>query len=226
MPFFSLNTLTPGIQIGLWKIEEKEDFFLDRLKLYENEIQRLSKISHPMSRLEWLSSRLCLKELLKINHQVESLNRENGSPYLSDNSYLISYTHSTKYSAAIASQNRNVSIDLEYLKRTRNMKTRYLFMNDNELAAFDRANDDIMFYLIWSAKETLYKVYGKRGIAFKHDLAIDTKKFSGKPNGSISGTVKENGLYKEYEIFYHIYPEFILTFTSDLVWEPEVQSAC
>ena len=94
MPFLHFDTDNSDLNIGLWRVEETEMFFLTRLKLFEHEWQKLSTISHPQKRLEWLSSRLCLKEILKISNQdqVQSLNKPTGKPYLSSESHAISYS--------------------------------------------------------------------------------------------------------------------------------------
>lgn len=216
MSFIPLNSQIPQVSIGAWHIEEDEFFFLEQVKLYENEWVRLGQIEHPQKRLEWLSSRLCLKELLKIrNHsRVESLNTQTGKPYLSTNSHFISYTHSTKYSAAIASTECEVGIDLEYLKRKRNLKTRYLWMNEDEIAFFDQQPSQRLFLLMWSAKETLYKILGQ-GFAFKHHLGLDMSNFVMNDNGSIPALVQREDFCKHFTIRYHFCPEFVLTYTSE-----------
>ena len=216
MSFIPLNSQIPHVSIGAWHIEEEEFYFLERVKLYENEWNRLGEIEHPQKRLEWLSSRLCLKELLKIRDlsRVESLSTQSGKPYLSTNSHFISYTHSTKYSAAIASTQCEVGIDLEYLKRKRNPKTRFLWMNDVELAYYEQHPDHQLFLLMWSAKETLYKIVGQ-GFAFKQNLALEMENFEMQRNGFLSATVKKDDFEKHYLISYQFCPEFVLTYTSD-----------
>ncbi|MEM7373220.1 MAG: 4'-phosphopantetheinyl transferase superfamily protein [Bacteroidota bacterium] len=216
MSFIPLSSQIPGVSIGAWHIEEEELFFLERVKLYENEWVRLGNIEHPQKRLEWLSSRLCLKELIKIrNHsRVESLNTQSGKPYLSTNSHFISYTHSTKYSAAIASTECEVGIDLEYLKRKRNFRTSYLWMNEAEVAFFEQHKSHELFLLMWSAKETLYKILGQ-GFAFKHNLFLDIENFELKRNGFLPASVQKDDFHKHYLISYQFCPEFVLTYTSD-----------
>ncbi len=213
MPFLNKDFDHPDISLGLWKVEEDEEYFTERLNIYENEAKILSKISHPQRRLEWLSSRLCLKELLKIRHRVESLNENSGKPYLSDFSFHISYSHSNMFSGAIASQRHKVSIDLEDLTKKRNPKTAYLFMHPDELAHYHELGDIKVFFLIWSAKETLYKIYAKRGIAFKHNLLINPEKKTLKQEGIVSGILRTDEYEKKYDIYYRFYPEFLLTYT-------------
>ena len=222
MPFIPLNSTIPGVALGVWKIEEPEIFFLERVKLYENEWLRLSEISHPQKRLEWLSSRLCMKELLKItnNVRVESLNNTNGKPYLTNNPHYISYTHSNFYSAAIASRSFEVGIDIEYLKHKRNLRTRFLFMNDRELAFFDATPEFELFLLIWSAKETIYKLYGQ-GVAFKNNILIDLDTFVFGKQGILPVVVDKGDHRREFEIHFIIHDEFLLTYGHDLLPKEE-----
>lgn len=218
MPYIPIDHSGIGsdrISLGMWKVEETEPYFIDRLNIYENEKRILDSISHPHKRLEWLSSRLCLKELLKINHKVESLNEDTGKPYLSDHSYNISYSHSNLFSAAIASTSIRVAIDLEDLTKQRNKKTRFLFMHPDELEYYERLEDPNLFYLIWSSKETLYKINGKRGIVFKENLRINPEQKPVGQEGIISGIIDQNGEQKNYNIYYHFYPGVLLTYTLD-----------
>lgn len=215
MPFIKLDSGIPEVLLGSWHVQESEIFFLTRVKLYENEWKRLSSISHPHKRLEYLSSRLCMKELLKIaNHmRVESLNNANGQPYLSDHSHYISYTHSGDYSAVIASPLFEVGIDIESLTRKRNLNTRFLFLNEEEIASFDRDPSFERFILAWSAKETLYKIFGQRGISFKHNIHLQLDDAEAVPNGIVTGIVHTPDTTRTYEIHFQFHPEFILTYT-------------
>lgn len=214
MPFIPLDQNNKDISIGMWKVEEDESFFHSRLNIYENEKEILARITHPHKRLEWLSSRLCLKELLKITHKVESLNENTGKPYLSDNSFNISYSHSNLYSGAIASNKISVAMDLEDLSKQRNDRTRFLFMQPEELEWFDQLGDRKLFFLIWSSKETLYKIYGNRGLVFKENLLIRSDSpHRLEEEGTVSGILDLNGTRNLYEIFYKFFPGILLTYT-------------
>ncbi|GAB4425959.1 MAG: 4'-phosphopantetheinyl transferase superfamily protein [Bacteroidia bacterium] len=213
MPFLRLESHMPDVSLGVWKIEEDELYFLERVKLYEHEWVRLGEIMHPQKRLEWLSSRLCLKDLISIaNHtRVESLSTASGKPYLSSNSHFISYSHSNHYSAAIASPHQEVGIDIEYRHHERNLRTRFLFMNDDELAAYDRLPSFELFLLIWSAKETLYKIVGQ-GFAFKHHIGLIMIDFALATNGMLPACVQKDGFIQHYEVHYYLTADYILTY--------------
>ncbi len=217
MPFIRMGNDYPNVLLGGWEVTEEEMFFLTRLKMYEHEWSRLEKIAHPKKRLEWLSSRLIIKELLQISHKdrVESLNEESGRPYLSNRSHFISYTHSDRYSAAIACLDREVGIDIEYLKRKRNTETRTLFMNDKELSWYTSNQGMEAFILIWSAKETLYKIVSQRGISFREHISLDIQNVMVNQNGMLEGTVKKDDQLYHYLVHYAICPDFVLTYTVD-----------
>ena len=218
MPFIPLHSVLPEVTLGAWHITEDELYFLERVKLYENEWKRLARIAHPVKRLEWLSSRLCMKELLQISDfsRTESLNLDTGKPYLSNNQHHISYTHSSHYSAAIASEGCEVGIDIEYLGRKRNPRTRFLWMNDEELAYYDEHPDSPFFILAWSTKETVYKLFGS-GVAFKHNIALDVEDLVLGENGTIEVSVNMESTQKNYTIAYAIQSDFLLTYTRDCV---------
>jgi phosphopantetheinyl transferase len=213
MPFIPQETYESDLFLGLWQVEETEEYFLSRLNIYENEERILASITHPRARLEWLSSRLCLKELLDIRHRVESLNESTGRPYLSDRSFHISYSHTQGYSAAIASVGRRVSIDLENTTKARKTETKYLFMSPDELEWSAQLGDLRAFFLIWSAKETLYKIHGNRGLVFKENLIVNPERKHLEQYGTVSGIIRENGKIKEYPICYRFFPDTILTYT-------------
>ncbi len=224
MPFLPIASHISDIQIGLWRIEEPEEYYMQSLNLYENEQRHLAKIIHPQKRLEWLSSRLCLKTLLNIRRKVESLNNSQGKPYLSDNSHFISYSHSTHYAAAVASKNGEVAIDIEMFRKRRSPETAKMFMDEYELAAFENSQNMYLFFLIWSAKETLFKVYGKRGIYFRENIHINIEDFTLKQNGKVSGYVQYENYERYYEIVYEIFSDFILTYTFGGMQQPQVGS--
>lgn len=213
MPFIPFQSLLPDIVLGAWHITETELFFMDKVKLFAREWQQLAGIKHPQKRLEWLSSRLCMKELLQISDSsfTESLREENGTPYLSNNPHSISYTHSNPYAAAIASPCIRVGIDMEYLGKKRNEKTRFLWMNDQELAYYDSHQHDLFFTLAWSTKETVYKLYGS-GVGFREQIAIEVDGLQIQQNGILSVLVQKEDLTHKHHVAYAITPDFLLTY--------------
>lgn len=211
MPFQPVPILDPGLSLALWHITEPESFFLDRLNIYENEEQILAGIRHPHKRLEWLASRLCLKELLHITHKVESLYEFTGKPILSDHSHEISYSHSGAWAAAIASSQNRVSIDIEDLNRDRNPEVSRMFMHPDEQVRFHR-NPDMRYYLLlWSGKEALYKWYSFKGLTFREHLFIDTEPEAIRTSGMVRAAIRTPAFEREVTLHYRFLNQVLIT---------------
>jgi len=87
-------------------------------------------------------------------------------------------------------------------------------MNENELAFAGNTNQIAEMTLIWSAKETLYKLYNKKELDFKKHLLIEpfslvqTEKF-------FFGTINKDNLTKKQKIHFKFYNQIVLTYTSE-----------
>ena len=185
MPLQMLDTGLPNVQLGLWTIREvMEEAYLDQLVLSPTEQGQLDSITHPDKRMEWLSSRLCLKQMLQ-RPDVEVLNTDEGKPYLSDHSHQISFTHSYPHCAVIASDTHHVGVDIECFKyRSEYLLLAQKFMNPEELNFFFTTANLLFFYITWSAKETLFKLNAQRGISFRENISIDCRNWKQKQNGT------------------------------------------
>lgn len=206
----------PGVVVSVWHVTEPEPFFREKLTLFENEQVIFSLFQHPERRLLWLASRYCLKDMLKIDskeQQIESLSADNGAPFLSDNSYRISYTHSHTYVAAIASQFGKVSVDLEDNTKPRNLQVARRFMNTEEFSRWEQIGTKDLYLTIFSAKEAIIKMVGK-GTSMRDHIHISFDNFDGKPNGKLTGTVQKGDIPQRYEVYYHLHDNFILTYAA------------
>ena len=139
---------------------------LDNKKLY---IPYLEKISSESRKKEWLSVRVLLKEMLR--EEKEILYTATGKPYLSDNSFQISISHTKGFVAVALHPQQSVGIDIEYIS-PRIHKIRSRFINDEEEANLDKENEEIHLLLHWSAKESLFKILGKQDVDFKTCLHV------------------------------------------------------
>jgi phosphopantetheine--protein transferase-like protein len=214
-----IQSVIPGLLVSVWRVEEDESFFLNRLTLHKGEMAKLNSFKHPERRILWLASRYCLKDMLGIESEhvhVESLNTDSGKPFLSDNSFHISFSHSHKYAAAVASHTGAVAIDLEDPAKPRNLEVAKRFMNAQELAAWQSIRTKELFLSIFSAKESIIKIVGK-GTSMRDDIHISFDKYDGKPNGSFHGTVQKGDIVQHYEVHYHIRSGFVLTYCNSVL---------
>jgi 4'-phosphopantetheinyl transferase len=191
---------------GLWKISE------DRESL-EHQIQPFETISPELTNsnkiLEFLSSRVLLKELLKKwDVSFEGLTKDDaGKPYLKNSDLHISLSHSYPYVAALIDKQKSVGIDLEQPKeKLFRIAERVLSKQECENAG----SDVVKHCIYWCAKEALIKVYGKRHLHLAKELAIEPFELAQK--GVLSGSIIADNTTKNYTLDYHVYDNFVVVF--------------
>ncbi|TPG67360.1 4'-phosphopantetheinyl transferase family protein [Hymenobacter nivis] len=99
-----------------------------------------------------------------------------GRPYLEGPgvpaSAVVSLSHSGEWAAALLATGGQVGVDVELVRdKARRISTKFLAAD--ELAAAQRVGTDAYFTLLWSAKETLYKLAERRGLIFKEQLLLE-----------------------------------------------------
>ena len=155
--------------IHIWRIEEN---LTELSGLIDSRLSKGSdKIVSEKAKLQWAASRACLSQLLSNNNiSYNGIQKdEYGKPHLINSECNISVSHTDGYVAAIASKNNFVGVDIE-TKFNQAYKLRSKFMNQKEL---DYAGDDkLKSTLIWSAKESIYKGYGRKRLIFKDDMQL------------------------------------------------------
>ena len=88
MGVFEKRELVPGCLLGSWEITEKFDQLLELVELEEDEINTLHSFGSHNRKLEYLSVRVLLKELIgKYNRILYTASKK---PFLRNNSYQIS----------------------------------------------------------------------------------------------------------------------------------------
>ncbi len=171
MPIYLKKELECGGELGLWKINEPESYFFERMSLFEEERIYFDQLKGDR-RLEYLSSRFLLHLMSGRKIRSACLKDKNGKPYLSNSDHHISFSHSKDFVAVIASKNI-VGIDIQkYVDKIYRIK--HKFLSESELAYVEKSSKQkIMLHVLWGAKESLYKAYGRKKVEFKTDLAVD-----------------------------------------------------
>ncbi len=194
---------------ALWRIEEGEQFFLERLQLTEEDWQRIASIKAHRRYLEWLASRYLLRYLLQPETPVRLVYKANNRPELPDFPYHISISHSKDIVAVIVSGNLTVGIDVEYI-HPKVKRVADKFMSDKEMEQVPSNAQTESLILYWSAKETLFKLYGDGELAFKEYLRID--EIEGKQKGKLRGRIRVDQEYVVPIHFSIIDKEVVLTY--------------
>lgn len=91
---------------------------------------------------------------------------------IGDKAYHISITHSHQMAAVIVSPDKLVAIDLELID-SRVDRVSKKFVSAEEFRYLESVPSTQTLTTIWSAKESLYKLYGKRNLDFRLNLFIE-----------------------------------------------------
>jgi phosphopantetheinyl transferase len=209
MPFFKHITLPNESQIGIWEITETLQSLIVQLG---NSVEEPSKnnLKKEVHQLQWYASRLLLKYLFNEAKIILNKDEHNKPSLLIDGQpYAISITHAGKYAAVSVARNRKLGIDLEKVDE-RILTVSHKFLNAQEIDLLNKNGIDqaIEITKIWSAKESMYKLYGKKSLDFKENLLIQS---IDKP---LKGTIFTNNLQIELDIDFIFIDDFILTYAS------------
>ncbi|MCL2651455.1 MAG: 4'-phosphopantetheinyl transferase superfamily protein [Candidatus Azobacteroides sp.] len=166
------SQITPGSIIwAVREISEPVDDLLRLLQKKELYLPCLSQITSESRKKEWLTVRVLLKEML--GEEKEILYTSTGKPYLSDNSYQISISHTKGFVAIALHPEMGIGIDIEHIS-PRIHKIRSRFMNEKEEANLDEEHEEVHLLLHWSAKESLFKILDEQDVDFKTCLHINS----------------------------------------------------
>lgn len=181
MPQILLKTYNNEVSLLVWQIQESEKEILGLLPASVLLDENLSKITIEHLRLEFLVGRLCVQELCKtLNIQFKSVKKdEHGKPFMEGSDWEMSLTHSKNFIAVAVHPKKPIGVDIEKpSEKLKKIMPRLFSVDENK-----QVEDDLIkMSWFWSAKEALYKLYGKRGIDFKENLFLQltSDDFTGK----------------------------------------------
>ncbi len=171
-PDAQLLTISPDCQALLLPIVADEPDLQAGLPLTQPELDELALIRHPAQRTEWLACRVAIRQLVEqLSGVYKGLYKdEYGKPHLRGLPWSISLSHTTGWAAAVLHQSRPVGIDIEPI-REQFQRVVPRTLSASEIAHAAGLPERLAVY--WCAKESLYKLYGKRQLTFREHLHID-----------------------------------------------------
>lgn len=201
--------------LGIWKIEEDAEYFLEALALTQEEHLLVDRMKG-RRKIEWLSSRHLVHLMSERVNRAEILKDEHGKPYIHDSDHFISFSHTHGMSAAIASK-KVVGVDIQNIvpKITRIAPK---FINSAEWKQVESHHNDLhldLMHIIWGAKESLYKAYGKRGLDFKEHMSMTELQWNGD-KAQFEGHVRKGDFNKRYDIFAEKIQQHILVYAEEI----------
>jgi len=211
MGFFLKKKLDEAA-LGVWEINESVEELWEKVNLTDFELKYYSYLKSNTRRQQWLSYRLILPHLVSVGENTGIEYDEFGKPHLNNGLRHISVSHSGKFSALIASPNKNVGIDIEQTS-PKIFKVAHKFLNSKELRIVFSSNAMEGLFVIWAAKEALFKLGGRQNIQFREDIRIFPFEFQGQ--GTLQGEIINNGSSKVYQLSYLTIENFILVFAVD-----------
>ncbi|MFN4971621.1 MAG: 4'-phosphopantetheinyl transferase family protein [Bacteroidota bacterium] len=202
MPLIHHFTINENTTLLVWHITEEPH------ELHSRFLHRLTDLQYVASlqNLHWLASRAAIAACFDTG-TIQVVKDEYNKPSLLVDGllYHVSITHSFDYAAVLISSKNEVAIDMEkFDKRIERVKNK--FASDEELH-FARTYRQLT--LLWSAKETLYKFYGKKAVLFKSQLSVDA--FSDTAE-VLNGHVHITDYNRQLPISVYILNDYCLTY--------------
>jgi len=207
MPLYKSLTVNKNTKVLIWKIEESFNQLKTNILLTNKSQSRLDGMKSDLHQRGFLSVRHLLKE---VGYSDEDLiYDEFGKPHLKDGKQ-ISITHSFTFSGLIISDDKQpVGIDIE-MQRDKILKIAHKFTPIKEYNTI--ANHDALISkltIVWGAKESLYKIYGKKKLRFLENIYIEDFKFSDKKT---TGEIRYNHTTSTYKVEFLEFDGFTCVF--------------
>lgn len=206
MPLKLYNKIAPEGEIGIWTIKESEEFFLSKLDLRKDELDRFSKMKG-RRRVEWLGVRYLLHYMSGRKKRGAILKDEFGKPHLEGTKWHISISHTDGKAAAIASP-KLVGIDIQKFV-SRIDRIAHKFMRPVEFDCLNEEKRLEQLHLFWGAKEALYKAYGRKELDFKDHIFVEPFQYK-KDKGQTRGRVVKGEFDETFTIYYDRLENFFL----------------
>ena len=170
MALFYQHNINAGTKLGIWRIEEPEEFFLEKVPLKKD-------VSHPYKRLQHLAGRYLLPTLFEDFPLSEILIADTRKPFLQGERYHFSISHCGNFAAAIVSSTSRVGVDIE-LVTPRMFTISSKFLNEEEKEYLNDWKHLTKLHLdlttvLWCAKESVFKWYGLGQVDFKKNMRLN-----------------------------------------------------
>jgi phosphopantetheinyl transferase len=226
MPLHSLQHLSPNAVLGLWHLTETAAELWPQLPQPETYQSLLPATAAPIRQSQWLAGRALVHALAPalvadVPGSLLLQNDATGRPWLAGATpgLTVSLSHSGAWVAAVLARGGRVGVDVEMIRdKAQRLAAKFLASPEWDAAkAACQATPEAAsahFTLLWSAKETLYKLAAQRGIIFKTQLLLDD--FHPQESGEIPATLVLGGAQTRHCICYsQPAPGYVLTYSHE-----------
>ncbi len=171
MPLSHISKLGGDLKLGFWQMSESSEALLKISSLHAYELNDFAAINHEKLKKQWLSTRLLAQEMCGENAQIYY------DDYRKPHCFGfggISISHSGDYALLATHKNNPIGVDIELIsEKIIRIKDKFISSEEEELFEHFGNEKLFMFYhLVWSFKEAVYKLYGKKGLLFKKHIIL------------------------------------------------------
>lgn len=138
-------------------------------KLTNQELERYHTFNHPKRKREFVATRILRHQLFGFEHIHYD---EHGAPYIESEGF-ISVSHCKNTVGIALNKEFQVGLDLE-IPRPQIGLLAHKFLSEHEKDILN-VTDPNELTRIWSAKEALYKLAGRKKIIFAKELLLESK---------------------------------------------------
>ncbi len=211
MPLQHIKYISPQGILGVWRLTEKESYFVPYLDALVDDITNLETITHESRRTEWIAGRWLVKLLANyMNLSFTGIKTDTfNKPHLVAENAFISISHAEPYVVAILNTKKLCGIDVEKI-RQKLIPLSTKFLNNNELET--AAGDLSKLAILWGAKEALYKLHGRKSLIFKTNLSIENFNYE-NDLGSFTGHLIINDKNETYTMKAGKFNDHVLVYT-------------
>lgn len=216
MPLDHILRIAPHIHIGEWTIAEPLEELLQSYTFTAEEIEQGVPKMHPERLKGYLGVRILAGTMVQ---GAVFFKDEFGKPHLSvadeyGHKPYISWSHSGQHAAVITNSNAPTGIDVEKID-TRILRIRNKFCNATDMLSCTTEEHLLhhVLLIIWGAKESMYKYYGKKEVDFREHMTV--KPFELSTSGTIDGVMHLPAFQKVFKIGYRVYSNRILVWVEN-----------
>ena len=212
MPLVYREFVHEGAELGVWKITETVSELYQELELKIEEEQFYKNLKGDNRVRQWLGSRVLLRKLLNADKNIDFQIDADQKPYLINFPFHISISHSRDYAAVIISETHLVGIDIEGIG-SKIERVAHKFLSTDEMSFLQNSDRIRHLYACWTAKEAVYKLYGKKTVSFKENIFLNP--FEIAKEGEISAFLAKDDFYKRFTITYREFDSCMLAWVID-----------
>jgi 4'-phosphopantetheinyl transferase len=151
-----------------WQCVSGASLYLWEMQIESSQIYAENTIISNARELEKAS----IRQVIELLHPNSTLQKdEYGKPFLDPQIQHINYSHAKNIIFWGEHESFKIGVDIEYL-RPQLAKIKHKFCREDEFEFIPSENEIPYLLAIWSAKEAIYKAYGKKEVDFQKHMQI------------------------------------------------------